>query len=88
MPSAGFYRFVPDAAQERATLDRESPGMPATRCARYAALQDASFNRFDPSALRRDRDDAIRAGDYGIRNLKYIMDNLPSWIGPTTTPTR
>lgn len=66
---------------------RGSPGMPGDPMCRYAALQDASFNRFDPSALGEDLgDDAIRAGEYGIRNLKYIMDNLPSWIGPDNDP--
>ena len=35
----------------------------------------------DPSALEEDLgDDAIKAGDYGVRNLKYILPNLQSWI--------
>ena len=82
-----LYRFVPDAAQERATLDAWIARHAGDPMCRYAALQDASFNRFDPSALGEDLgDDAIRAGEYGIRNLKYIMDNLPSWIGPDNDP--
>ena len=82
-----LYQFVPDAAQERATLDAWIARHAGDPMCRYAALQDASFNRFDPSALGEDLgDDAIRAGEYGIRNLKYIMDNLPSWIGPDNDP--
>ena len=82
-----LYRFVPDVAQERATLDAWIARHAGDPMCRYAALQDASFNRFDPSALGEDLgDDAIRAGEYGIRNLKYIMDNLPSWIGPDNDP--
>ena len=35
----------------------------------------------DPSALSEDLgDDPIKAGNYGIKNLKYILSNLNSWI--------
>jgi hypothetical protein len=37
--------------------------------------------RYDPSAIEEDLgNDPLRAGDYGIANLKYIMANLESWI--------
>jgi hypothetical protein len=36
----------------------------------------------DPRSLTEDLgDDAIKASKYGIKNLKYIMDNLNSWVG-------
>lgn len=39
------------------------------------------YSRYDPSALEEDLgDDACKAGDYGIKNLKYILENLNSWI--------
>ncbi|WP_059025849.1 zinc-dependent metalloprotease [Gabonibacter massiliensis] len=39
------------------------------------------FSRYDPSALEEDLgDDAMKAGDYGIKNLKYILKNLNNWI--------
>ena len=32
------------------------------------------FSRYDPSALEEDLgDDACKAGDYGIKNLQYIL---------------
>ena len=37
--------------------------------------------RYDPSALEEDLgDDPIKAGDYGIKNLKYILSHLNEWI--------
>ena len=36
---------------------------------------------YDPSAVEEDLgDDPIKAGDYGIRNLKYILPHLSEWI--------
>jgi hypothetical protein len=36
---------------------------------------------YDPTAMSEDLgDDNIKAGAYGIKNLKYILDNLESWI--------
>lgn len=46
---------------------------------RYGREQDR--NRYDPSALEEDLgDDALKAGDYGIANLKYIIENINDWI--------
>ena len=46
---------------------------------RYGKQQMSS--RYDPSALEEDLgDDPIKAGDYGIKNLKYILKNLNNWI--------
>ncbi len=37
--------------------------------------------RYDPSALEEDLgDDAVKAGTYGIKNLRYILSHLDSWI--------
>ena len=36
---------------------------------------------YDPSALTEDLgDDPIKASDYGIKNLKYILPNIAEWI--------
>ena len=46
---------------------------------RFGKQQLAS--RYDPSALEEDLgDDPIKAGEYGIKNLKYILANLNKWI--------
>ena len=46
---------------------------------RYGRQQMAS--RYDPSALEEDLgDDAVKAGNYGIQNLKYILAHLNEWI--------
>lgn len=40
------------------------------------------MSAYDPSALENDLgDDALKAGDYGIANLKYIVLHLKDWIG-------
>ncbi|MEY8594235.1 zinc-dependent metalloprotease [Butyricimonas hominis] len=42
--------------------------------------QQVAF-RVDPSALEEDLgDDPMKAGEYGIKNLKYIMNHLNEWI--------
>ena len=47
---------------------------------RYGRQQIAG--RYDPTALEEDLgDDAMKAGNYGIQNLKYILSHLDEWIG-------
>lgn len=44
---------------------------------------------YDPSALSEDLgDDPIKAGNYGIKNLKYILSNLDAWSGEEGDVTR
>ena len=46
---------------------------------RYGRQQIAG--RYDPTALEEDLgDDAMKAGNYGIQNLKYILSHLDEWI--------
>lgn len=46
---------------------------------RYGKQQ---FGAFDPSSQNEDLgDDAVAASVYGIKNLKYIMQHLNSWVG-------
>ncbi len=50
---------------------------------RYGAQQtnSASTASYDPSALSEDLgDDPMKAGSYGIKNLKYILPNVFAWI--------
>lgn len=43
------------------------------------------MSMYDPSALENDLgNDALRAGDYGVANLKYIISNLKDWIKDDT----
>ncbi len=47
--------------------------------------------RYDPTALEEDLgDDAMKAGEYGIKNLKYILPHLNEWIAddPEATARR
>lgn len=46
---------------------------------RYGKQQVSA--RYDPSALEEDLgDDPVKAGEYGIKNLKYIVSHLNEWI--------
>ncbi|MDR1757954.1 MAG: zinc-dependent metalloprotease [Bacteroidales bacterium] len=46
---------------------------------RYGRQQVAA--RYDPTAIEEDLgNDPIKAGEYGIKNLKYILDHLEDWI--------
>lgn len=48
---------------------------------RYRFGRQQILSRYDPSAIEEDLgDDAVKASEYGIRNLKYILSNLESWI--------
>lgn len=52
---------------------------------RYGAQQintTSGYAAYDPSARTEDLgDDPIKAGDYGISNLKYILPQMNGWIG-------
>ena len=51
---------------------------------RYGKQQILS--RYDPTAIEEDLgDDPIKAGEYGIKNLKYIFANLNNWIQDDAT---
>lgn len=46
---------------------------------RYGAQ---GYDRIDPHSQTEDLgDDGVKAAQYGIRNLKYILQNLNSWVG-------
>ncbi len=48
-------------------------------CYRYGIQQWR--NKYDPSSLINDvGDDALRAGDMSIANLKYVLDNMEGWL--------
>lgn len=65
-----------DEARELERLVDEKAGDPLYR---YGRQQVSS--RYDPSALEEDLgDNAMKAGDYGIKNLKYILSHLSEWI--------
>lgn len=76
------YRPIPEARdmqQEKPVLEgwiEEHAGDPLYRYGR----QQTSF-RCDPTAIEEDLgDDAVRASDYGVANLKYILAHLDTWI--------
>lgn len=68
-----------DEREEAKILEKwvdEKAGDPLYRYGRQQV-----YSRYDPSALEEDLgDDAIKAGTYGIKNLKYILKNLNRWI--------
>lgn len=76
------YRPIPEAKtpeEERPTLNawiREKENNPMYRFGKQGG--------FDPSSQTEDLgDDAMRASDYGIRNLKRILPNLQNWTMET-----
>ena len=49
---------------------------------RYGAQQVSAI--WDPSSLAEDLgDNPVKAGKYGVKNLKYILKNLDEWSGET-----
>lgn len=54
----------------------EHAGDPRFRYGRQQVIQ-----RYDPSAIEEDLgDDPIKASEYGVRNLKYILSNFNEWM--------
>jgi hypothetical protein len=76
------YRYLPeftDEWSERPVVESWVDAVAGDPVYRYGRQQ--SGVRYDPSAMSEDLgDDPIRAGDYGIANLKYILPNLAGWI--------
>lgn len=77
-----LYTPVPDAKtpeeanRELEKMIDEKAGDPLYR---YGVQQ--VYYRYDPSALEEDLgNDPIKAGEYGIANLKYIMKHMNEWI--------
>lgn len=80
-----LYKSVPEAADmwtEAEIAGRLIDGKAGDPRYRYGAQHSSSSaNNYDPSALSEDLgDDPVKAGEYGIRNLKYILPNLATWI--------
>jgi hypothetical protein len=80
------YRPILDAKtpeEEQPTLDKwilEKQGDPVYRFGRQG-------NSYDPSSQSEDLgDDAMKASDYGIKNLKIILPNLAKWTAETDKP--
>ncbi len=78
------YRMIPGATSpeaERKTLDSwimEKAGDP-----KYVFGRQSS--RFDPTSQTEDiGNDAIKASNYALKNLKYVAENLPSWTSDQT----
>lgn len=48
---------------------------------RYVMQQIYQDKRFDPSAIEEDLgDDPIKASNYGLKNLEYIIPNIDKWV--------
>ncbi|MEG0796842.1 MAG: zinc-dependent metalloprotease [Odoribacter sp.] len=78
-----LYTYFPDidsCEKEVPVLSdwiKERSGDPVYR---YGKQQISS--RLDPSAVEEDLgDDAVKAATYGVKNLKYILNNLNEWVG-------
>lgn len=76
------YQYLPGYAsewEEKPVVEKwvdEKAGDPIYR---YGRQQISS--RYDPSAIEEDLgDDPVKAGKYGVSNLKYILSHLNEWI--------
>jgi hypothetical protein len=76
------YQYVPGARDEwdeAPTVESWVDAVAGNPVYRYGRQQ--ILMRYDPSAIEEDLgDDPVRAGNYGISNLKYILSHLADWI--------
>ena len=77
------YRLFPGAtgyendAKRLRKMVEQHAGIPFYR---YGLQQTSS--RYDPSSIEEDLgDDPVKAGDYGMANLRFVLSNLDRWIG-------
>lgn len=78
------YRFLPEASsaeEELKTLDSwilEKEGDPTYKFGKQRS-------RFDPTAQTEDiGNNAIKASNYGLKNLEYVSQHLPEWTSDVT----
>ena len=72
----GSKGYEDDARRLRELVDKHA-GNPFYR---YGLQQTNS--RYDPSSIEEDlSDDPVKAGEYGMANLRLILQNLDKWIG-------
>lgn len=76
------YRYFPDSKgyeddfRRLSSLMEKRAGDPFYR---YGVQQ--IMQRIDPSAIEEDlSDDPVKASEYGMRNLRYILSQMDSWI--------
>ena len=82
-----LYKPVPEARDmwEEAAIagrliDRKA-GDPVYRYGRQQISSGKADVTYDPSSMSEDLgDDPVKAGNYGISNLKYILPNISRWI--------
>ena len=71
---------VRTAKEEVPTLDKwitEKSGDPVYRYGKQQFML-----RIDPSSMEEDLgDDPVKAAEYGVKNLKYVMKHLDEWVG-------
>ncbi len=76
------YKYIPYMTSEWAeasTVESWVDEVAGNPVYRYGRQQLSA--RYDPSAIEEDLgDDPIRAGDYGIANLRYILPQMAGWI--------
>jgi hypothetical protein len=77
------YKYLPqftDEWDEAPTLESWVDAVAGDPVYRYGRQQLSA--RYDPSSIEEDlSDDPVRASDYGVKNIKYIISNLEAWIG-------
>lgn len=81
-----LYRPVPQAKnmwEEAEIASKTIDAVRGNKMYRYGAQQITDY--YDPSCLSEDLgDDPIKAGNYGVSNLKYIMPNINVWLSDDT----
>lgn len=77
-----LYAFFPEAKSEKEEMGiLESWIDEKAGDARYRYGVQQIYSRYDPSALEEDLgDNPVKAGEYGVKNLKYILERMDGWI--------
>ena len=76
------YQYLPQFQNEwdeKATVESWVDATAGDPIYRYGRQQVSS--RYDPSSIEEDLgNDPVKASNYGVKNLKYILPNLEQWI--------
>lgn len=91
-PELGLYDMFSISWLYRPLLDAKTPEDEVPTLSKWISVKSGNLayrygkqqfrTRLDPSSVEEDLgDDAMKAGVYGIKNLKIILANLNGWVG-------
>lgn len=76
------YKHIPGTKNAEQEVDQLNKWIEAHYGDDNYRFREGDLNSSDPAALRESLgNDVIKASEYGVKNIRYIMSNLRAWLG-------